>query len=387
MLIHELGSTQRQLKRSGGAVSHEHASVETWWSRAIFLLGNWFLSRAVIVGAIQVLAPLLSLHSPTTDFVPSAAWNLFTHWDGRFYRQIAEVGYDYVDDGQYHTVAFFPLYPLVTRLAMTPGLSFATAGTIVNSVALLAAMWQMYDWAAERYGVKEAKWSAAVMAWFPYSLFASVTYSEGVFLLTTTAALSAFDRGLYARTTIWGAMAAATRVPGALLIPALLLASHCDKRPRIAYIAALAAGAGLAAFILYCAVKFESPFAFLHAQGGWAKDAIYWTDAIKTIARKRGLALDSLLRTGVFVGAAAILWMTRARLSKGMLLYGWFSLLLFLFVNIQSIGRFVYGIASFSPALGIVLASHRRIAWCFLAASALTLVAFSVRWAWWFWVA
>jgi hypothetical protein len=351
------------------------------------VFGHWLISRAVVVSAIQFLAPLFSLRSPLPDFVPSSGWNLFTHWDGRFYRQIAEAGYEYIPDGQYHSVAFFPLFPLLTKAAMAPGLSFAVAGTLVNSVALLAAMWHLYNWMSQRYGVEEAKWAVAVMAWFPYSLFATVTYSEGVFLLTTTAALVAFDRGQYARTGAWGAMASASRVPGSLLVPALLIASQHEKRPKLAYFAALTSVTGLATFMLYCTAHFGDPFAFLHAQAGWAQDAIYWTDAVRTIGRKRGLALDSLVRLGVYAGAAAVFWIARSRLSTAMLLYGWFSLLLLLLVNVQSIGRFVYGIATFPVALGIVLSSHRRIAWCFLAVCALTLLLFSIRWAWWFWVA
>ncbi|NIJ14515.1 hypothetical protein FHU38_004916 [Saccharomonospora amisosensis] len=73
-----------------------------------------------------------------------------TAWDGQWYLGIAERGYDGVGeasldaDGQPYSSApygFFPLYPgLVSAVADVPGLSTATAGLIVSSVAGLAGV-------------------------------------------------------------------------------------------------------------------------------------------------------------------------------------------------------------------------------------------------------
>jgi hypothetical protein len=172
-----------------------------------------------------------------------------------------------------------------------------------------------------------------------------------------------------------------------MLAAAMFVAGLWEKRPRAALASAVAAGTGLLAFTVFCAVRFESPIAFVDAQKGWAKDAIYWPEVIETIIRKRGVALDSLLRVGMFVGAAIVLWATRARLSKSALLYGAFSLGLFSIVNVQSIGRFVFAVAPVSLALGLILARRPRTGWGFLGVSAVMLLAFSVRWAWGYWVA
>jgi len=270
---------------------------------------------------------------------------------------------------------------------MALGVAFAPAGVIVNSLAFLAALWQLHAWAGEKYGPREAAWAAAVMAWFPYSLFGTVTYTEGTFLLTTTAALRSYDAGRFAAGGAWGALATATRFPGCMLGPAMLLAARWEKRPRAAVAAAIATGVGLLAFMVFCAVRFESPIAFVDAQKGWAKDAIYWTDVFQTIVRKRGLALDSVLRVGLFAGSAVVLWATRRRLSKVAFLYGAFNLGLFLVVNVQSVGRFVFAVAPLSLALGLILAARPRAGLGFIAVSALALLAFSVRWAWGLWVA
>jgi Mannosyltransferase (PIG-V) len=347
--------------------------------RVVLVLGHWIASRAIVLLALLVVAPLL--REATS---PGGVLNL---WDGRYYDLIAGTGYEYAPDGQYHSVAFFPLFPALVRLVMLTGLPFPVAGAIVNNVALLGALWQLHAWASERFDAGVARWATAVLAWFPYSLFATVTYTEGIFLLTTVSALRAFDAGRYGRAAAWGALATAARLPGAMLVGALLLAAWRERRPVGAYAAALASAAGVVAFMAFCALRFGDPIAFLHAQQGWNKDAIHWTGVIATIVRKHGLAADSLLRLGLLVGAGWLLWASRGRLSRSALFYGWLSLGLFLGVNVQSVGRFMYALAPLSLALGIPLSRHRRAGALLLAVFAVGLVAFSLRWSWGLWVA
>jgi Gpi18-like mannosyltransferase len=53
------------------------------------------------------------------------------------------------------------------------------------------------------------------------------------------------------------------------LIPAFLLTSWKQNKPKIAYIAGLATATGLLLFSLYCAITFHDPLAFIAAQKGW----------------------------------------------------------------------------------------------------------------------
>lgn len=72
----------------------------------MFVITLWFLSRLVIVVAMQTIAPIL--HTPPTNhsylhlgfvpnYVPVPGWELFSHWDGAWYRTIATSGYGYPD--------------------------------------------------------------------------------------------------------------------------------------------------------------------------------------------------------------------------------------------------------------------------------------------------
>jgi Gpi18-like mannosyltransferase len=155
---------------------------------------------------------------------------------------------------QKHNVVFFPLFPLLIHGLMLLGIPPQVAGTVVNNLAFIGALGILYSWAEECHSISAARWATAVLAWSPFSLFGTVIYTEGLFLLLTTAALRSFDKRQHAWAAVWGSMATATRVPGAALIPAFLFVAWRERRPAIAYVAGLAVGGGLLLFSGYCLV-------------------------------------------------------------------------------------------------------------------------------------
>jgi len=159
----------------------------------IFVIAMWFLSRSVIAMGMQVIAPWLdpiqNSQRFVSDFVPKSGWELFSHWDGQWYTKIATLGYSYANDGQQHPVAFYPLFPLLIRGLMALGMRVEVAGVLINSLAFLGALLLVYFWVEERYDTGAAKRTSAVLAWCPFSLFCTVMYTEGLFLLLTAAAL------------------------------------------------------------------------------------------------------------------------------------------------------------------------------------------------------
>jgi Gpi18-like mannosyltransferase len=109
----------------------------------------WFMSRSVIAIGMQVIAPLVSKNPPVypwpplgfvSGFLPKSGWELFSHWDGKWYLEIANLGYSYADDGDFHSVAFYPLFPLLMRGLMTLGMQVEVAGVLINSLAFLGAL-------------------------------------------------------------------------------------------------------------------------------------------------------------------------------------------------------------------------------------------------------
>jgi Gpi18-like mannosyltransferase len=375
--------------------SQVRLKTQKWSEGLIFVIVMWLLSRLVIVVAMQLLAPLIHIspvtHSGTLpldftpDFVPKNSWQLFSHWDGAWYRKIATVGYDYANDGKYHSIAFFPFFPLVTRVVMLLGLPVDVAGTLVNNLALLGALFVLYRWAQARYGVSEARWATVVLAWCPFSLYGTVIYSEGLFLLITTAALRSFDNGQYRRAALWGAIATATRSTGVALIPAFLIVAWKEKRPTIAYLAGFAASGGLLLFSLYCAIRFADPLAFVHVQQAWKWQHPNW---LRVFAKAFQLDEENLLRVVMFWGEGYLLWHLRAKLPPVALTYGFCSMAIILTAGtLSSVSRYAYGIVSLSLGLGVLFANHPRWGYLTLGLFAVMLVRFAILFAWWYWVA
>ena len=411
-----------------------------WSNGLIFAAAMWLLSRLVIAVAMLLIAP--SLPTPPSGILPIFGWGVFSAWDSSFYEKIAISGYEYATDSNEHTVAFFPLFPLFIRAVMVLGLPVEVAGTLVNNLAFLGALVVLYVWVEECHGTSAARWATAVLAWCPLSLFGTVIYSEGLYLLFSTAALRAFTRKQYAGVAIWGALATATRPTGLALIPAFLIVAGRERRAR-AYLASLAAGGGLFLYSLYCGIRFGDCLAFLHAQQAWRPrtgfDWLRWWKMLMQISigstnwkygsikdpwhpllfllivgssyllwryRKHlnsakvdygfaflGLCLwllagDPLTDVVMIFGGGYLLWHLRTQLSPVTVAYGFCGLgLLLVSGGTISLNRLAYGIVSLAIALGVLLARYPRWGYTVMVFFAILLTSFAVRFAQNQWVA
>ncbi len=374
------------------------ATKKKYINSFIFVFTMWLLSRSLIIIAMHAIAPAIIPDAVLNDpkFVAEVGWERFVGWDSNWYRSIATLGYEYADDFKQHSVAFFPLYPLATRGVMSLGIPFAAAATVVNNLAFLGTLLVLYNWVQERITINAARWATAVLAWCPFSLFGTVTYTEGMFLLLSTAALQAFDQKQHVKAGILGALTTATRITGVPLIPAFLLVAWKERRSTLAYGAGIAASAGLVAYMLYCAVQFGEPLAFMRAQRGWqAQNGTGWDGWINLFTQ------DLILRNGVstaffavtkilmFFGGGYVLWRMRSQLPRVAVVYGFCSLAM-LFSSgsvVNSVNRYAYGIVSLSFALGVLLSRYPRWGYATIGVFALLSVYFSIRFSWGLWVA
>lgn len=360
-----------------------------------FVVSIWLISRLVIVIGMQLIAPLLPSSIVHGNAPPTIGWELFSQADGEWYKRIVTSGYnyseyEYISEKNQSSIAFFPLFPLITRAVMSFGLPFEVAGTVVNNLAFLGALGVLYNWVEERHGISAARWSTAVLAWCPSSLFATVTYTEGLFLLLTTASLQAFDKGQYARSAIWGAMATATRVNGAALIPTFLLVAWRERRPLIAYAAGLATVTGLLLFSLYCAIRFGDPLAFAHAQKAWQSQVgfswkVWWDLLTQDLMFRKGwsTAFFTLTKIVSLFGGSYLLWHLRNKISRLASTYGFCAVALIVASGASlSIERFVFAIVSVSIAFGLLLSFHPRWGYATMALFALILLYYSIRFSW-----
>ena len=407
----------------------------------LFPLLMWLFSRLVIAIAMLLIAPLLP--APPDGIVPSFGWNVFFAWDSAWYEKIATSGYEYINDGLHHSVAFFPLFPLLVRVVMSLGLPFVIAGTLVNNLAFLGALLLIYGWVENRYGKSSARWTTILLAWFPLSIYGSVIYSEGLYLLLSSAALRAFEKKQYWWLILWGALTTATRPTGLALIPTLLIVSWQEHRAIFAYVASLATGLGLFFYSLYCQIYFQDALAFIHVQKAWQPPQDYYGQrwlkmvgqiAIGTSNWKHGAVVDiwhpllfiiicicgsllwrsrnrlgivkthygigflvfilwliagsPLINTAIIFGGAYSLWYFRSQLSLVLIVYGFCSLaIIFTTGRTESAERYAYGIVSIAIAMGKLLSRYPRYGYMVVAFCSLVLAIYAMRFSQRIWVA
>ncbi|WP_017305220.1 hypothetical protein [Spirulina subsalsa] len=405
-----------------------------------FVLTMWGLSRLLILFSFWGIAPLIPV--PPRGARAVIGLEALSWWDGLWYIEIATEGYSYINDLEYHSVAFFPLLPLLMRGLMVFGISPLVAGILINNTAFFGALWLIYRWLKQQQGENVARWAIATLSWCPYSLYGTVLYTEGLFLLLTTATLWAFEKEQYGRVALLGILTTATRSPGVAMIPAFLIIALWKRKPPVAYLASLAMAGGIVAYSVYCGLKFGDPLAFVHVQVAWGRTRGFdWTDwqrivmytligvpnwnarqlqdifypvAMLLVAglgfifwyfrQKLGaispygtvvllvilwlLAGDSFLRLGMVWGGLILLLITCRKLPPGVILYGLFNLGIILSSGRSSSSeRLAYGIVSLSMAAGVVLARYPRFGYGFMGFLGLLLVTVTIRFAQQTWVA
>ena len=206
----------------------------------------------------RLLLVIFTLSAPTWRFAvpdpgrflsptPAIAGPLLSRWyrwDAAWYLRIAgngpQMGYSHYTENSAHAYgafAFFPLYPLVVRLAalVVPGAldtvpaggaprsQLLIAALIASNIAFVLALLALYLLVKARAGPPAARRAVLLMCLFPTTIFFSAPYSESLFLLWLVLFFLALDRRRWWVAGLCGALAAATRSLGvALVVPYLV---------------------------------------------------------------------------------------------------------------------------------------------------------------------
>jgi hypothetical protein len=188
-------------------------------------------SRLLVLCAGVVAVLVFGLSGRDADFDPAGVTapfgatgdvlvGPFARWDSVWYLAIAGEGYG---GGGGAREAFFPLYPLVVRLAGLPFGSRLIGGILASTALLAVALVLLHRLVALDYGRAVARNAVLVTALFPMAFFFSALYSESLFLALSVGAFYAARRERWAWAGVLGALAAATRSAGLLLLVPLLI--------------------------------------------------------------------------------------------------------------------------------------------------------------------
>ena len=232
------------------------AAQMRWGIDSAALRDTWrtLVATRGLVWAVSVLAVLRLGFEPTAQapadvrpfgWLGSLLTLPATPWDAGHYVAIADRGYD-----EPLRAAFFPLYPLLARAAGAPLGSPLLGALLVALAAFAVALYLLHRLVALEAGERYAGPALLAVALFPTAFFFSALYTESLFLALSVGAFYAARRQRWAMAALCGALAAATRNTGVLLLVPLALLPCARRRDRL-WLAAVPAG--LIAYLAYWA--------------------------------------------------------------------------------------------------------------------------------------
>lgn len=249
---------------------------------------------------------------------------MWQHWDPGHYLRIADVGYRSSGEDALFIV-FFPLFPLLVATVGFVLRNLVVASLVVTTLASVASGWLLYRLVRLDRSEEQAQGAVVLLFAFPtaYALFAP--YSEAVFLAAVLGSVYAARTGRWWLAGLAGMAAAATRIVGLALVPALLVEAFLMQKGGSA---ARKLGAiclvplGFVSYLAVNQVVHDDPLHFLEVQKDhWFQERVVpWepvTSSIEAI-RSSELTLESL-----FVHPARLVAIAFALV---VLAYGWRSL-------------------------------------------------------------
>ena len=214
------------------SVAADEALADAW--RALWI------SRLVVWASAVAAVLVFGLSERVDDFDPAGLTSPFSpagdtlaaplgRWDSVWFLTIAADGYDGAA-----REAFFPLYPLVVRIAGAPLGSALVGGALASTALLGVALVLLHRLVALDHDRAVARNAVLVTALFPMSFFFSAVYSESLFLCLSIGAVYAARRDRWAWAGALGMLAATTRSAGVLLlVPLAMIYLWGAGRPRL----------------------------------------------------------------------------------------------------------------------------------------------------------
>jgi hypothetical protein len=385
------------------------------------------LAALAVFGRNTAAFSLLDPHGATAPFHSSSANFLFApaaRWDSVWYLAIAHVGYY-----SRQSSGMFPLYPLLIHLGSIVFRSELLVGLAISLVSMTAGLYALNRLVALDLGERTARTTVLLLALFPVALFFSAVYTESLYLFLSIGAIYAARTDGWAWAGTLGALGAATRSAGVVVLAPLALMylygprAHPRHRgvrwwrPRyrlgwsVAWLALVPVG--LLAYLAYLGVAHGDPFATFGAQAYWGRHfAGPFGAVVEALGRVPGdvrrvlggheliigpgdpvgLNAHNLIDLGFVAFAVLGLVAGWRRVPFAYLIYAVLLLVQALsypvsYEPLASISRYILVIFPVFIGWALLLERRPRLRLTFLGTSAVLLALFSGLWATWAWIA
>lgn len=279
----------------------------------------------------------------------------WARWDSGWYESIATEGYHYTP-GIACNVNFFPLYSWLVGALTWPldGVlparqAFHLVGVLVSLGAFYVALAGLHRLVATQWGDKLAQRTLWLVALFPFSLFYSAVYTEGVFLMLSVWAFALAAERKWAWACLLASLAAVTRTVGALVAVGLAVTYLQQRRWRMDRDALwfLVTPLPLFALMYWFWQRFGEPLPFLKTYTTvWDKRPgigrlIDVVNSVRSPHEVPGLRLQNGVYLVVVFGVIALSLAYWRRLGWGMAFYGAVSALLVALTGFNGAGRYM----------------------------------------------
>jgi hypothetical protein len=294
-------------------------------------------------------------------------------WDSRWYTTIASTGYhaaplQVTALGGHHDYAFFPLWPIVIRVASLAGAPTALAAELLSPALFCVAAVLIALVLAPTFGQAVATDATLLLAFSPGAWTFSMGYSEGLFLVVAALAFLSTGPG---RRGLVVLIAGVTRIAGLPLVAVDGLRFVRSRgRDRGALAVALLGAAGFAAWWSVVALVSGDPLGFLKGSPDWSKiSGLGQVVAVVTTPRP-DLLVQLLVFALVAVGGIVVL---RRRWELGVFTLLTLALGLLPGGFVSSMPR--YALAAFPGFAGLALKAGPRGSMVLILVSAVAQVA------------
>lgn len=233
----------------------------------------FLVARSALVAAT---AMLLAFFGREDGYRTNSAFpvDVFIRWDSRYYLDIADRGYGAGSD------AFFPVYPVLTRLAALV-LPLPYAAVLVANVGCVAALELLRRLVLAQAGAATANRSVWIALIFPTSFFLSAAYAESTYLALLLAVFVAAQKRRYAFAALAVWLACLARPQGFFMttLPFGVTWLLASRERRAFPWFTLAAFGALAQLLVLHAIASGDPLSFLHADGVRSL-RVFWGDHV-----------------------------------------------------------------------------------------------------------
>lgn len=216
-------STMRRGDNRAGAAARDRVSYPLLVFAVHWLIVQAAASIAYRIGVQHAdSAPYRQL-PPPLEGLANLIVEPLRHWDGLWYRLIANEGYG--GGTETARAAFWPLFPWLMDLGnQLTGWPPEVVGYLISNLAFAAGLILLYRLVSLDFDQAVARRTLWALALFPTALFFTAVYTESLFLVLVVGALLAARQGQWLVAGGVGALAALTRSYGVLLgLPFLVL--------------------------------------------------------------------------------------------------------------------------------------------------------------------